>query len=268
MELNSQPQEIDQASWDEVTADDASSPGESFSDAPPGADDSDAHQAEDGQPAASSAPAEPAAATPAPAESADPFAGLPEAVRNALATIPTLQQELRSTVGRVGALQRELAQARQPAPEPEAPRQPSKLEALRQELPEVADALEEATRNRGPSPEELRAELAAQMQEELLESQRPTWAQDLTGNDFQQWLTTQTPQYQQQVRESSRASVVLGALSKYDAFKSQAVQRIQQLQRNQSRLSAAVTPSSGTRRAPAKSEDDMTDDELWNEITR
>jgi hypothetical protein len=267
MELPSPNTEIDAASWDEVTKEE--SPALDSNTEQPSSDGGDFNdQAEGLEPAASDAPAPPdtAANNPAPA---DPYAGLPESVRNALATIPALQQELRSTVGRVGALQRELAHVRQaPAPAPEAPPAPSKLDALRLELPEVAEALEEATRNRGPGPEELRAELAAQMQEEFLETQRPSWAQELTGNDFQSWLTTQPPSFQEELRNSSRASVVLNALKKFDGFKEQATQRTQQLQRNQSRLSAAVTPSSGARRTPGKSVDDMSEAELWDHLTR
>lgn len=269
MELTQDQTEIDQATWDEVTAADDAAVSLSGADDAPGGDPGAG--AEGARPADAAATQQPAADDPAQQPQDDPYAGLPDPVRNALAAIPVLEQRLRSAEGRVAALQREKAQATQPAPTTEAPRN-SKLDALRNELPEVAEALQEVMQTRGPDPEqlrtELRAELQAELQEELLVERRPNWAKEVTSDAFNAWLLTQPAEDQQRVRGTRRASDLLGALAKFDAHVAEQQRRQQGQQRSERRLAAAVTPSSGARRAPAKSEDDMDPDELWDHITR
>lgn len=270
-----QSTDIAQDDWDAVTAEDSSAVSLS------GSDEGQQHDqqqqaAEDVTPAAnadtgaSQAATDPAQQQQAGQATVDPFAGLPEEVRNALARIPQLEHELRSTTGRVGALQRELAQARTPAQVAlEAPAG-SKLAALREELPEVAEALQEAMQQRGGgvNADQLRAELNAEFQESLLESHRPTWAQELTSNEFQSWLLTQPPAFQNEVKNSHKAATVLHALAQFDKFADASAQRTQQLTQRNRRLASAVTPSGARGRGASKSEDDMTDDELWDHITR
>ena len=264
MELNQQAsdQEIDAALWDElVAADEAASPSDEFD----GADD----QASSDAAAPDPAPAEPP--PPAAAAPVDPYAGLPEAVRTALAADRQLvEQRMRSAEGRVAALQRELAQRPQaPAPQPEAPRK-TKLDALRKELPEVVEAIEEARGQAVDQDElrkQLRAEAMAAVQEELLEDKHPDWAQKLTGQGFQTWLQTQPADYQAKVRGTDRSSVMSAALTTFDQAQAQAATRQGVQASRDKRIAAAVTPK-GTGRIPSKTLDDMNEDELWDEITK
>lgn len=247
-----------EALWDEVTAaDDAA------------VADSEQADAQDDQAAAPAATAEPAPA-PAEGQAADPFAGLPEPVRNALAAIPQMEHRVRSAEGRVAALQRELAQ-RQAAPETAAPRASSpKLEALRGELPEVAEALDEmrgTTVDADSLRQQVRAELAAELQEELLSTNHPEWQQTVTGNDFQLWLASQDAAYRDRIASTSKASELMGALRRFGEHQAKASARATLQASRGRRLAAAVAPT-GSRRVPAKAEDDMTDEELWNHITR
>ena len=261
MELTQAPDpEIDAALWDELVAADevATDPAEF--------DGADEQASDTAAPAP--APTEPPAPEPAPA---DPYAGLPEPVRNALAADRQLvEQRMRSAEGRVAALQRELAQRPQaPAPEPEAPRK-TKLDALRAELPEVVEAIEEA---RGQAVDadamrqQLRAEAMATVQEELLEDKHPDWAQKLTGQPFQAWLQTQPADYQERVRSTDRAGVMSSALTKFDQARAEAATRQGVQTARDKRIAAAVVPR-GTGRVPSKSLEDLSDDELWDEITK
>lgn len=266
MELNQQApeQEIDAALWDELAAaDEAGATAEEFS----GAEDQASSAPAANEP--SPAPADPTP-TPAPAP-ADPYAGLPEAVRTALAADRQLfDQRVRSAEGRVAALQRELAQRPQaPAPQAEAPRK-TKLDALRAELPEVVEAIEEA-RGNALDPDvlrqQLRQEAMAAVQEELLEDKHPDWAQKLTGQGFQAWLQTQPAEYQAKVRGTDRASVMSAALTTFDQAQAVAAARKTVQTARDKRIAAAVTPR-GTGRVPSKSLDDLSDDELWDELTK
>lgn len=215
------------------------------------------------------APAEPKVDEPTPA-APDPYAGLPEPVRTALAAIPQFEQRVRSAEGRVAALQRELAQRPQaPAPEPEAPRKTA-LDAIRDELPEVVAAIEEA-RSQSIDTDSLRqqikAEAMAELQEDLLNDAHPDWAQQVVSQDFQTWLATQPADYQQKVKNTDKARVLSGALSAFSEAKAIADKRQAVQDSRQRRMTAAVAPNSA-RRAPAKSLDGLTDDEFWDEITK
>jgi hypothetical protein len=263
MELTQAPDPtIDDALWDELAAaDEAGTPADVFD----GADD---HAGSDTAVAPDPAPA---AQKPSEQAPADPYAELPEAVRNALAADRQLvEQRVRSAEGRVAALQRELAQRPQaPAPQAEPPRR-TKLDALREELPEVVEAIEEARGqvvDADAMRQQMRAEAMATVQEELLEDKHPDWAQKLTGQSFQSWLQTQPADYQAKVRGTERAAVMSAALTTFDqAQASAAAKQGVQAQRNK-RIAAAVTPN-GTRRVPDKSLDDLNEDEYWDELTK
>ncbi len=266
MELNEHApeSEIDPALWDElVAADEAGTTVEEF-------DGAEEQASSDN---AAPAPAPAPAAPPPPTEQApvDPYAGLPEAVRTALvADRQLVEQRVRSAEGRVAALQRELAQRPQaPAPEPEAPRK-TKLDAIRKELPEVVEAIEEA-RGQAVDQDALRKQMLleakALVQEELLEDRHPDWAQKLTGQGFQSWLQTQPAEYQQKVRGTDRASVMSAALTTFDQAKAQAAARQTVQNARDKRIAAAVTPR-GTGRVPARSLEGLTEDEMWDELTK
>lgn len=228
-------------------------------------------------PPATAAPAAaeaPATATPAentePVE--DPFASLPPAVRELLARVPALEARLEQTTrvaNMVPALQSRLdklnAQAATPDQVP-AGRKYAKVEALRNELPEIAAALDEITNDRHPAPvaqqpesrqPAMPAASEANPQEEALTSVRPTWADDLVSSDFQLWLARQPRDYQAQVQNTSKAGDILKALVRFDEFRQQTTSTQQLSQKRTTRMAAAVTPQGdGRRQRQAPVEDD------------
>lgn len=205
-------------------------------------------------------------------EEADPFASLPPAVRDLLATIPALraeQEQLRRMANMVPALQSRIDKMSQPAAA-ESPSVPAKsrfakVEALRNELPEIADALDEIANAQHQAPAATRPEPrqqdAAQPQatpeERTLTLARPTWADDLTSSDFQLWLVRQPREFQAQVQQTSEPGEILAALGKFDASKAQTTNAQQLNQTRTTRMAAAVTPQGdGRRQSRAAAPDD------------
>lgn len=255
------PAEITQEMWDDVPDPQVDGNDSDFHDA-----DAPAAPAPDGEEAAPApAPADPEPTTPE--VPADPYAGLPEPVRKALESVQTLEQRVRSAEGRVAAIQREKAQASAPAPAAEAPK-PKAIDAIREELPEVAAAIEEAAGQRiDPDAlrQQLKAETLAELQEELLNDQRANWAAEVTSKEFQAWLATQPDA--EQVRSTGKATVLLKALARYDEATAAERARQDTQATRQRRVAAAVTPASASRK-PAVSTEDMSDDEYWDHITK
>ena len=216
-----------------------------------------------------------AAPAPAPATPVDPYAGLPETVRALLAQVPTLKHSLDSANGRIAAMQKRLEAlppAAPPAPPP-APLRP-KLEAVRGELPEVADAIEEAFALR-QAVQEAEATAAAATkaaattpvsddartdEETLLDELHPNWVAKLGGNDFQLWLTQQSPEYANKVRSTGKAAVITDALAKFDvhdAVVKAAAQRAATLAASRhKRVVDAALPTRGNARPPATPPDE------------
>lgn len=212
----------------------------------------------------------------------DPFAALPKEVREILARVPQLEAELAQTrrvANMVPALQSRMDKLTQHAAASGAPAKPrlERVAALRdQGLPEIADALEElaaATMPQGRDDDAgatggqtTHANTAdADPQQEMLDELRPTWGDDLSSSDFQLWLARQTPEYRQEVQSTGKATVILKALSTFDAFRQQTgaptgasnLNPVQQVSAARStRMAAAVTPQGDGRRQPRAIEDD------------
>jgi hypothetical protein len=193
----------------------------------------------------------------------DPFASLPPQVRDLLARVPALEARLEAATrmaNMVPALQSRLDKLNQPAAiEPSsvpAGRKYAKVEALRNELPEIADALDEivADRHREPDPQAAPQQHApdANPHEEALTSVRPTWADDLTSSGFQLWLSQQPRDYQATVVSTNKAGDILAALGQYDVYTAR-TQTTQQLNQNRAtRMAAAVAPQGDGRRQRAQ----------------
>lgn len=216
--------------------------------------------------------------TPEPA--VDPFAGLPPAVRELLATIPALRTEIETTrrmANMVPALQSRIDKLSQPAPatahEAVTPSKGrfAKVEAIRNELPEIADALDEIANAHLQGREQPhQAKPATQMEapppaeksphEDALDSVRPTWSNDLMSSDFQLWLTQQPADFQNMVARTNRAGDILNALGKFDGFRAQTTTTQQLNQTRTGRMAAAVAPQGDGRRqrvqATAEDEED------------
>lgn len=205
----------------------------------------------------------------------DPFASLPQAVRDLLARVPALEARLEQTTrvaNMLPALQSRLDKMNQQAAteSPSAPaRRFAKVEALRNELPEIADALDEIANDRHPAPEPTKPEPRQEVQEQAPEGQaektltfaRPTWADDLNSSDFQLWLVRQPPAYQAQVKRTDEPGEILAALGKFDAARAQTTTQQQLTQTRASRMAAAVAPQGDGRRQRAATTPDEDEEE-------
>lgn len=182
---------------------------------------------------------------PQPAE-ADPFASLPAAVRDLLGKVPSLEAEvqtLRRQAGMVPALQgridKLMSERQAPPPEATPPAAPTltKVSKLREQgLDEIADAMDEIAAltpratpaPAAPAPEPVAAPAAPAAQPaqndpvlSLLDDMRPTWARDLDSTDFKLWLSHQPADFQQTVRTTNSAKVMLDSLGAFDRFQAQ-----------------------------------------------
>jgi hypothetical protein len=235
-----------------------------------------------------SAPAsEPAATTDQPAVAdpekkdepvTDPFAGLPQQVRDMLARVPALEARLDQAVRQanmVPALQSRLDKLQQQSPPIAEPskgepmpgqRKLAKVEALRKELPEIADALDEIVNDRQAQQREAEPAKAEPMQqqrdskaeERVLSGVRPTWADDLVSSDFQLWLSQQPRADQARIQSTNVAEDILGALKAFDGYREQTKTVRNINERRSNRMQSGVVPQGDTpRRArPAAEADD------------
>lgn len=142
-----------------------------------------------------------------------------------------------------------------------------KLEALREDFPEWAEAIEESmnsvlSRVKVPSSsggeksfEELRAELnSARQQIESFEStiplyvRHPTWRQDVNEPGYRNWLAVQPPETQAK-HFSDNVEDAIALLDQYKAFREQASEPNTPAEnpgrQTNRRLESAVTPTDG-----------------------
>lgn len=219
----------------------------------------------DAKPAAASAPAadEKPAAEPAPKAEppaadppADPYEGLPQAVKDRLAKVDNIEHELRTNAGRFSALQKEFnafksaTVATTPAT-PAAPAKLAKRELVRGELPEAAEMVDEADARHNARFSELEQKLATIIPPKSSEPEthreeqpreiaaltkvHPDWAKTLQATDFHLWLTQQPPEYAADIRETDSAVVISAALTKFDA------QRVQQAEKQRAKDAVAAS---------------------------
>jgi hypothetical protein len=233
------------------------------------------------------------------AEEVDPFEGLPEAVKSRLAELDQLKatqaqllHHIKTTEGRVAAMQREADQARRAAQavaSSDAPSQkqissaaknPEKWEQLKQDFPEWAVAMEEyvQTKLSGISvpqnvlqPQqvadfvqqqigEARTHFAKALEETLVESRHENWKSTVRTPDFSNWFAIQKPEIQA-LANSPISKDAIRLLDLYSSAKAKPASEIKQ-ERGQ-RLAAAASTRPGTTRPP-KALDDLSPGELWN----
>jgi hypothetical protein len=225
-------------------------------------------------PGPAAAPAPEPAPSPAPAVQ-DPFAGIPEPVRNLLAEVPTLKHDLNTAIGRIGALQRELDKARAsaapaaPAAGPAEPPAEAPIEAVervRGELPEVAEAIEESVKRAlgkvaaAPAPAAPAAPAPAPSQQEAdpeleaLNGFDPEWGAKVHSTDFNLWMSTLPAEEQTRIRTTEKSAVLVGALTRFNKYQDGIREAVQAAQgageRRSARAAAAVTPKGAP--APAR----------------
>ena len=222
----------------------------------------------------------------------DPLAGLSPTVRAKLAQIDELAQanaqllhHVKTTEGRVAAMQREAQQARQAATQ-EAPSQtaivsaaknPEKWDQLKQDFPEWAGAMEEYVASKvggqqqGLTPEQVtgyvqqqvaqtRAEMGRLMEEARIEGKYENWRDTVNTTEFAQWFTVQSPDTRA-LADSSAARDAIKMLDLFNASRSVSATDIKQ--ERGARLAAAATTRTG-QTPPPKTLGDMSPAEMWN----
>ena len=236
---------------------------------------------------------EPEQAQVEPEQPEDPLAGLSPTVRAKLAQIDELAQanaqllhHVKTTEGRVAAMQREAQQARQAAMQ-EAPTQtaivsaaknPEKWEQLKQDFPEWAGAMEEYVASKmgdqqqqNLTPEQVtnyvqqqvaqtRAEMGRLMEEARIEGKYENWRDTVNTTEFAQWFTVQSPETRA-LADSSAARDAIKMLDLFNTSKSVSATEIKQ--ERGARLAAAATTRTG-QTPPPKTLGDMSPAELWN----
>lgn len=208
----------------------------------------------------------------------DPFAGLPEPVRNLLAKVPSIEAQLaaaedraRRAEGQVRSLQGRFDSLVVAPPPTQAPRldklQHAK-ETLGADMPEVVDALEELAALLPPAqsaPPAVAAPAApaapaqapaqAPMQQEVsphmvaLDQVRPDWFETMESPDLKLWLTTQDADLQAAYQRSETAGDVLKVIGAFDKYRQGLQTATSHAAVRQSRIAAAVVPT-GNARAP------------------
>lgn len=236
---------------------------------------------------------EPEQAQVEPEQPEDPLAGLSPTVRAKLAQIDELAQanaqllhHVKTTEGRVAAMQREAQQARQAATQ-DAPTQtaiasaaknPEKWEQLKQDFPEWAGAMEEYVASKmgdqqqqNLTPEQVtnyvqqqvaqtRAEMGRLMEEARIEGKYENWRDTVNTTEFAQWFTVQSPETRA-LADSSAARDAIKMLDMFNTSKSVSATEIKQ--ERGARLAAAATTRTG-QTPPPKTLGDMSPAELWN----
>ena len=229
-----------------------------------------------------------------PEQPEDPLAGLSPAVRAKLAQIDDLAQanaqllhHVKTTEGRVAAMQREAQQARQAAMQ-DAPTQtaissaaknPEKWEQLKQDFPEWAGAMEEyvtskigvPSQQQSLSPEAVaqfvqqevantKAEMGRLMEEARIEGKYENWRDTINTTEFAQWFTVQTPE----TRALADSPAAKDAIKMLDLFSTAQTRSAGDIKQERgARLAAAATTRTG-QTPPPKTLGDMSPAELWN----
>ena len=254
---------------------------------------------EDGERAEFPAEQEKQQAEPEAAPEADPWEGVPaalkqtlEALQSKVSAIDTIGNEVKQWSGRVGAIQRELQLQRNAAEQAaktvsEAPTKQQMAEAaqddeawseLKDEFPEWADALEKRTgklekkfseqieslRQQQPQAPDLSA-LRREYDQKLLTVKHPSWKQVVTSPEYNEWLNKQPQDVRQKALESTDALECIEVLDQFTAAKSPVKDVVD---KRKERLASSVSAPSGGRPVRSKSIDDMTPEEYREHVAK
>ena len=238
-------------------------------------------------------------AEPETAPEADPWEGVPaalkqtlEALQSKVSAIDTIGNEVKQWSGRVGAIQRELQLQRNAAEQAakavsEAPTKQQMAEAaqddeawseLKDEFPEWADALEKRTgklekkfseqieslRQQQPQAPDLSA-LRREYDQKLLTIKHPDWRELVASPEYQEWLNKQPGDVRQKALESTDALECIEVLDRFTAEKSPVKDVVD---KRKERLANSVSAPSGGRPVRSKSIDDMTPEEYREHVAK
>lgn len=232
------------------------------------------------------------------AEPEDPFANLPQAVKDKLAlvdqlleTTQQLKRHVGSAEGRVAAMQREMAEAKKAAQAVDsapskaqieaASASPEKWEAMKQDFPDWAEATEAmvSAKLAGLTPqqaqsmssedidrlvqtkvEEARRDAMKAIEEAKVEGKYENWKEDINSSDFQAWFAKQTPETRA-LADSPYGRDAIRILDLWTESKKAPVEEVQQQRANKLAAAASTKPGASP---TTKAVDQMTPDELWN----
>lgn len=238
-------------------------------------------------------------AEPEAAPEADPWEGVPaalkqtlEALQSKVSAIDTIGNEVKQWSGRVGAIQRELQLQRNAAEQAaktvsEAPTKQQMAEAaqddeawseLKDEFPEWAEALEKRTgklekkfseqieslRQQQPQAPDLSA-LRREYDQKLLSIKHPSWQQLVASPEYNEWLNKQPQDVRQKALESTDALECIEVLDQFIAAQSPVKDVVD---KRKERLASSVSAPSGGRPVRSKSIDDMTPEEYREHVAK
>jgi len=193
-----------------------------------------------------------------------------------------LKHQVRSATGRIGAMQRELDSRRGSKPQAAAPAQATpapaasprleKVEALREELPDVVSALEELVSARvappqsvahdsQPNGQEVSTSTAGGSEEAALYDAFPDWEQTVMTNEFDQFLKSRGADYERRIKGTDRPSEMMAAIAQFERTKAHSATRTDPGQQGQntavnqaraSRVSQAVQPNQSAPRTAGR----------------
>jgi len=231
-----------------------------------------------------------------PEQEEDPYAGLSPTLRAKLAQIDELAQanaqllhHVKTTEGRVAAMQREAQQARQAATQvapqdspsqtaiASAAKNPEKWDQLKQDFPEWAGAMEEyvaakiGTQQAGLTPEQVsqlvqqqvsqtKAEMMANIEEARIEGKYEDWKTTVNTPEFAAWFAVQSFDVKA-LAESPQSKDAIKMLDMFSESRTRSAADIRQ--ERGARLAAAATTRPG-QTPPPKTIGDMSPAELWN----
>jgi hypothetical protein len=225
---------------------------------------------------------------------------IPEELKSALSQVndlktlvQNLQHQVRSSDGRVGALQRELSQSKAaaqitsaPAPNQQAlaraAKSPEKWEALKKEFPEWGEAVEElvsANLSQQPAAPQVdltplqtqlneaiagvEAKFGRAIEEAKVYGAHPKWKDTVKTQEFGAWFGQQ-PAELQALAASQNGEDAIAMLDRYgDHLQKQRDASRNVPQERQARLAAAVQPARKGTAPPPQSDADMTPAQLW-----
>ena len=202
-----------------------------------------------------------------PEQEEDPYAGLSPTLRAKLAQIDELAQanaqllhHVKTTDGRVAAMQREAQQARQVAVQ-DAPSQtaiasaaknPEKWDQLKQDFPEWAGAMEEYVA--------AKIGMIANIEEARIEGKYEDWKTTVNTPEFASWFAVQSFDVKA-LAESPQSKDAIKMLDMFSDSRTRSASDIRQ--ERGARLAAAATTRPG-QTPPPKTIGDMSPAELWN----
>lgn len=215
----------------------------------------------------------------------DPLAGVPPALKDQLQQISerldvinNLDYRLKQTERRVGSVQNEFYAAQKAAKEHKDGPTPEEVEKaaqsekawkeMKEEFPDIANAIEaKLSETKPPDINQLREELEqsfgkrddSQLELRLLGIAHRDWQTVVQTPEYAEWLKTQSPDVQDKALHSTVAEDAIEILDMYK-------NRPKPKKQNNDRLSRAVDAPRGPAQRPPKSEADLTEAELRQQI--